>query len=144
MRLTKQQALLLLDKFRKAILKDQHKEGESDSKLEYHQYDGSIYGFSYVSKTVRFSIVRHSDQIDFNLDSPNGKISGHYRLPFKLFRIFSKVWRQFMKFVLQGQVPLEGLKEKERNRERERFNHVLYSTYPDELNSIILGEDDDD
>ena len=155
MRLSKHQTLLIIDRFEKSMLNDLFNKDNlviCESKIHYSKSNnGDIYSISYVEQSpsiiISVGISQFGNELVLELIGV-GEIRGEYKLPFGVFKHFSKpyrAWRRVRSIVKKFD---EAIKKTEKNKEQakniETFNHVLYTTYPNELDSIILGEKDDD
>ena len=147
MKFDKRQILLLLERFN-IVAK------EAYSNPTQHTIDISNDGFdqisiiiSLVSKGVCLRIAYGCGVIYAYLDGPAGRVEGQYEVSsWFILRLFNKPYRKWIAIAFQADVYLRETKNKEeaeKNKEEaEKFNRVIHSTYPDELNRILLGDND--
>ena len=148
MKISKDQALILIDKFNLVFSEDLLDKDLNHKKyIDYSISCGVVYRIEYKSANIRLSIARENNKLLLKLLSPHGQINGEYKMPRGIFKIFNRPWRQWIKLktvieIYDDEIAIREERAKVK-AQKESFNHVIYSTYPDELNKIILGGDDD-
>lgn len=148
MEFSKQQVLLLLDKFKSSTPAGPYtKENIANIEWADNSY-GDITEIKVKTgqKSLHISMSEHTLRI--KLDGPAGELKGYYETPKGIFKLFSKPWRKWMSIRFKLERYIDAICDKKEAEEKikanEKFNHIVYTTYPDELDKILLGDDHDE
>ena len=97
--------------------------------------------------TITFEL-RYGNKLTVKFEVGRDKSEGQVELPWKWFRFTSRVWRKWKQMTKLLEVVERKKREQDKRNEiefkRQMFNQCFYVAFPDEINDILLGEDDED
>jgi hypothetical protein len=108
-----------------------------------------LYSIDYKSNLFRLEIRhdRHYDALNFNLRSHSHTIDGSFSLPFSFFKLFSPIWFKWRLLAIRiekiNKRKLAVEQQIKEQLDRENFNSAFVSAFPEKIDNILLGEDDD-